>query len=202
MPTLLLALILLDTPPSPAPPSPAPAIAEKKRQTLAEVAAKGAPARKKGAPAKVLTNEDLDKARAGGAAVSVLAADGVEPVGGGGGSEGSDRTSSSNELGIVEEVSRDEATWRQRAEAARMRITEAQAVVAQGEQRLAGLRNDVAPDDPMNPFRQQTRETEIKAEAERLEEARAQVALARQALSDLEDEARRAAIPPGWLREP
>ena len=82
-----------------------------------------------------------------------------------------------------------------------MRITEAQAVVAQGEQRLAGLRNDVAPDDPMNPFRQQTRETEIKAEAERLEEARAQVALARQALSDLEDEARRAAIPPGWLRE-
>jgi hypothetical protein len=47
----------------------------------------------------------------------------------------------------------------------------------------------------------QTRESEVKVETERLESSRAELAAAKQALTDLEDEARRASIPPGWLRE-
>lgn len=196
MSALLLALLLLAEPPASPPPSPQPAPSDRKRVKLAE-AGKRAAARKKAPSPKVLTNEDLEKARDGGAAVSVLAVDGVEPAPAG--SENNPITSS--ELEPTDTVPRDEATWRQRAEAARMRITDAEAVVRQAEQRLAELRSDVAPEDPMNPFRQQAREAEIKAEMERLDAARAEVAAARQALSDLEEEARRSSIPPGWLRE-
>ena len=208
MPALLLAILLLGEPPaatpaSPAPPSPAPASPAppapdaKRDRSLGAVARRTPAAGKKAAPAKVLTNEDLDKARQGGAAVSVLAVDGVAPDAPG--SEGNPITSNEGEL--TDAVPRDEATWRQRADAARARIAEAEAVVASAEQRLAELRSDVAPEDPMNPFRQQAREADIKNETARLEAARADVAAARQAFSDLEDEARRASIPPGWLRE-
>ncbi len=199
MPTLLLALILLDTPPSPskAPASPAPAASAKKRETLAEVAARRPASGKKAPPAKVLTNDDLEKARAGGAPVSVLAADEFTA-----GPARAGNPEASDELGSAESVPKDEASWRQRAEAARMRSTDAATAVSQAEQRLGELRSDVAPEDPMNPFRQQAREAEIKAEMERLEAARAEVGAARQAVSDLEEEARKAGIPPGWLREP
>lgn len=200
MSALLLAVFLLGEPPATTPASPQPAAADKKRVTPAE-AAKRAAAKKKAPPAKVLTNEDLDKARKGDAAVSVLAADGVEPAQepAPAGSEGN--PVNTNEGESTDEVPNDEATWRQRAEAARQRITDAEVAVSQAEQRLAELRSDIAPEDPMNPFRQQTREAEITAQMEQLEAARAEVVAARQALSDLEDEARRASIPPGWLRE-
>jgi hypothetical protein len=149
---------------------------------------------KKAPPAKVLTNEDLDKARQGGAAVSVLAADGVEPA-----PVSEERFNS--EDGSTNSVAQDEATWRQRADAARQRIAEADANITQAEQRLAELRSDIGGEDVMNPFRQQNREAEIKAQSELLDAARAEAAAARQAMSDLEDEARRASVPPGWLRE-
>jgi hypothetical protein len=194
MSALLLAIFLLDGPPATAPASPAPAASDAKRdKSLGAAAAKRAPGKKK-APPKVLTNDDLDKARQGDAAVSVLAGDGADP-----GSEGNPVTSS--ELEPADSIPRDEATWRQRADAVRMRISQAEAEVTQGEQRLTELRNDLMPEDPMNPFRQQTRDAEIKAQTERLEAARAELAAARQSMSDLEDEARRASIPPGWLRE-
>lgn len=200
MSALLLAILLLGEPPaatpaSPAPASPAPPALDAKRdKSLGAVAKRTPAARKKAPPAKVLTNEDLDKARQGGAAVSVLSADGVEPAPV---SEG--RFNSEDDT--TDAVPQDEATWRQRADAARARIAEAESIVRSAEQRLAELRSDVAGEDVMNPFRQQAREADIKVETERLDAARAEVAAARQAMSDLEDEARRASIPPGWLRE-
>ena len=160
--------------------------------------AKRTTAGKKGAAPKVLTNDDLDKARQGGAAVSVLAADGVEG-GSGGSTSGEGRFNSEDDA--TNAVPQDEATWRQRADAARMRIADADANVTQAEQRLAALRSDLTADDSMNPFREQNRAGEITAQMERVDAARAEAAAARQAMSDLEDEARRSSVPPGWLRE-
>ena len=206
MSALLLAMLLLGDPPaatpaSPAPASPAPPASDAKRDhSLGAVAKRTPAARKKGPPAKVLTNEDLDKTRQGGAAVSVLAADGVEPAPVSGSLEGGEGRFNS-ETDTTDSVPQNEATWRQRADAVRTRIADSESVVTSAEHRLAELRSDVAPEDPMNPFRQQNREADIKTETERLEAARADVAAARQAFSDLEDEARRASIPPGWLRE-
>jgi hypothetical protein len=205
MSTLLLASFLVVVQPSPSPspspspgaspsPRPSPSPVSARRATLAEVAARKPPAAKKSPPAKVLTNDDLDKARTGDAPVSVLSVDGVEPPEG-------DRPVMT-EGGVVPDAVQDEATWRQRAEAARAVLKDATGLVEAHEQRLAELRDDVNPEDPMNPFRQQTREAEIIAATERLETSRAEVAAARQALSDLEDEARRQRVPPGWLREP
>jgi DNA repair exonuclease SbcCD ATPase subunit len=145
-------------------------------------------------PPKVLTNDDLEKSRQGGAAVSVLAADGVAAT--------SERNAvTSSELEPQDVVAKDEATWRPRADAARMRIAEADANLTQAEQRLAELRSDLTADDTMNPYREQNRAAEISTQMERVDASRAEAAAARQAMSDLEDEARRASIPPGWLRE-
>ena len=206
MSALLLAALLLGEPPaatpaspapaSPAPASPAPAASpspDAKRDNSLGAVARRTTAGKKTTP-KVLTNEDLEKSRQGGAAVSVLAADGVEPAPV---SEG--RFNSEDDT--TNAVLQDEATWRQRADTARTRITDADANVAQAERRLAELRSDLTADDSMNPYREQNRASEITAQMERLDAARAEAAAARQAMSDLEDEARRARVPPGWLRE-
>jgi hypothetical protein len=198
MSALLLAVLLLGDPPAAPPPSPEPLAADKKREKTAEAKAKRVPA-KKTPPAKVLTNDDLEKARQGGAAVSMLAADGVEPAPV---DVGSPTTSDPGGGDVTEKEPRTETNWRREAEASRSRITNAVELVEQIEQRLALLRNDLQPQDPMNPFREQTRQAEIKAETERLEEARARLAAARQHMSDLEEEARKAGAPPGWLREP
>ena len=208
MSALLLAVFLLGDPPAATPaspnpvspsPSPVPAAVpspapDAKRDKSLGAVAQRTTAGKKGAAPKVLTNDDLDKARQGGAAVSVLAADGVEPA-----PVSEDRFNS--EDGTTNAVVQDEATWRQRADVARMRIADADANVTQAELRLAELRSDLTADDSMNPFREQNRAGEITAQMERLDAARAEAAAARQAMSDLEDEARRSSVPPGWLRE-
>ena len=204
MSTLLLALFLLDTPkavasPSPAPsPSPSPAVAapSRKRETIAEAAARrGAAAGKKPAPAKVLTNEDLDKAREGGAAVSVLAGDGVEPP-------PMDSGSASDVVTPAPAMSDEERSWRERSKEAHGYVAQSQQRIEEAELKLAQLRDNLRPGSPMDPNQQQTREAEIQAATNDLEEARLALAAARQRLSDLEDEARRASIPAGWLSQP
>ncbi len=204
MSALLLAVLLLETPPatmsaSPTPasptPSPSPSPKPKKRETLAEAAAKQPPASKKTPPpAKVLTNEDLDKAREGGAAVSVLAGEGAEPA--------PDEGVSAGERVVSERAPTEEESWRARAQPVHAQLKAALALVEQSELRLAQLRDNLRPGDPMSPFQLQAREEEIKEETERLEQARANAAAARQALTDLQDEARRAGIPARWLEQP
>ena len=93
-----------------------------------------------------------------------------------------------------------EAAWRGRASALRDAITAAEKSIPEIEDRIAGLRNDRNPTNLMDPNREQNRQAEIaKAQAE-LESMRAGLERSRQALADLEEEARRKGIPPGWLR--
>jgi hypothetical protein len=93
---------------------------------------------------------------------------------------------------------RDEKWWRQRVAALR-------AAMAGGEQRIAALESDVnrldtqaiARDDPAQQavLRQQA----IEARGE-LERVRAGLAVTREELADVLEEARRLDVPPGWLR--
>ena len=95
-----------------------------------------------------------------------------------------------------------EASWRGRARAQREAVARAEARVKELEARVDGLRNDMSPTGLLDPSRQQTREADTARARAELEEARRQLALARQGSEDLEDQARRQRVPPGWLREP
>ena len=95
-----------------------------------------------------------------------------------------------------------EDRWRQRADDARRAIASAEKALADAEARGAQLLQDRDPMSGVNdPNRLQTLEAQrAKARAE-ADAARQSMAEARQALADLEEEARRAGVPPGWLRE-
>jgi hypothetical protein len=98
-------------------------------------------------------------------------------------------------------VERSEPFWRERARAQREEITRGEATVSELEERIAALRNDRSPTNLADPNREQTRRAQITQAMADLERARADLERSRQALSDLEEEARRKSIPPGWLRE-
>jgi hypothetical protein len=98
----------------------------------------------------------------------------------------------------------DEAYWRGRAKARRDAVAAAEARVAKAQAGAdntpAGIRQPL-PSDAMKqvPRSTATDSAHLGAEAE-LEAAKAELARARKALDDLEDEARRKSILPGWLR--
>lgn len=73
-------------------------------------------------------------------------------------------------------------------------------LLAELEARITALRNDLSPVGLGDPNRQQTRQAEIAQAQRELDAVQASVATARQAVDDLEDDARRAGALPGWVR--
>jgi hypothetical protein len=94
-----------------------------------------------------------------------------------------------------------EPYWRERAMDRRRAVERAEQRVPPIEQRIADLRNDRNPTNLMDPNREQNRQAQLAQAIADLERAKADVERARQALTDLEEDARRKSIPPGWLRE-
>ena len=139
----------------------------------------------------MLTNDDLEKTREGGAPVSNLKIEGLEGA----------EEIAVDPAGTLSAAQTEEAGWRSRADAARARLAQANALVAGIEARIVQLREDRTQGDAMNPNREQSRQAEITAEMENLASAQEGVAAARQAMAELEEEARKASVPPGWLRE-
>lgn len=99
----------------------------------------------------------------------------------------------------AEEV-KDEAYWRKRfAEARRnLRAAEYEADILQREHNVALVQYDPNPTTTMLEELTRMRVSELKR---KIDEKRAEVVQLRQALSELEDELRRAGGPPGWGRE-
>jgi hypothetical protein len=96
----------------------------------------------------------------------------------------------------------DETIWRTRARDHRDAIHNAEKSIQETQDRLNALMLDRDVTSTGDPNRLQTIEAQ-KAEARSaLERARLNLAEAQKALQDLEDEARRNNVPPGWLREP
>ncbi len=93
---------------------------------------------------------------------------------------------------------KDETWWRARMLKARADVERDRLIVTALESRVNALTRDVANRDA--PLERAALVAErLRAIAE-LERMRAQVAAGVEAISDIEDEARREGVPPGWLR--
>jgi hypothetical protein len=187
-----------DTPTASPTPSPgAPAAKGKRSGSPASKATSPSPSPT--APGHVFTNEDLPAQPS----PAVIASPG--PAGTGRGTVTTLPKSSDIPIprGATEsgpsDAAQQEAGWRGRATALRDAIIGAEKSIPEIEDRIAGLRNDRNPTNLMDPNREQNRQAAItKAQAE-LESAKAALEASRQALANLEEEARRKGIPPGWL---
>ena len=156
-------------------------------QSLGEVAARTNKDRK-GAPAKVYTNDDLDAARS-------------EPESQG--TVSTPATSAPSGAAPTPAPTMDPGQrWRRDGKQRRDAVTRSEAKVAAIQARVDALLLDRDPVNVMDPNRLQTLEA-VKARAlQDLETAKAELSQARQALEDLEEDARKSGIPAGWLREP
>jgi|SRR5437867_11064498 len=151
------------------------------------------------ATVKVYTDEDLKKARESeSGAVTVLPENGNLEAGSA--SSGDDDEVVSGEGRPVGGRRRTETYWRDRATRARTAVEEADAKVKDLEARVAAIRNDMNPVNTQDPNRLQSRDRELREAIDALDAARLSADAARKALSDLEEEARRAGALPGWLR--
>lgn len=166
-----------------------PAVGWAQKPPLAEVARKEQERRKTvKASEKVLTNEDLPPNALRPPSPATPAPTAEIPI-------PADKPEEEKEQKRDE---RDEAWWR-------ARITEARAAVQRNELFLQALQSRVnalsmefvARDDPYQ--RARIGEDRQKALAE-MERVTAEIALGRQQIEDIEEEARKAGVPPGWLR--
>ncbi|HET7292244.1 MAG TPA: hypothetical protein VFM88_07460 [Vicinamibacteria bacterium] len=118
--------------------------------------------------------------------------------------EGSASPSPSPAAGETRQAPRDEAHWRGRATALQSAITAAEARVRKAQEDYDGARKGNIQPLPMDAMSQMPPIPQVNPEADRLqkelESAKAALASAQKALADFEEEARKAGVPPGWLR--
>ena len=95
---------------------------------------------------------------------------------------------------------RNEKYWRREAAERRDVVREAEARIKELEEKITALRSDLSPVNTQDPNRLQSRDRELREAIDALDAARLSADAARKALSDLEEEARRAGALPGWLR--
>jgi len=156
-------------------------------QSLGEVAARTNKDRK-GAPAKVYTNDDLDGARSAAESQGTVSTPAASAPSG----------AAPTPAPTMDPAQR----WRRDGKQRRDAVTRSEAKVAAIQAKVDALLLDRDPVNVMDPNRLQTLEA-VKARAlQDLETAKAELSQARQALEDLEEDARKSGIPPGWLREP
>jgi chromosome segregation ATPase len=137
---------------------------------------------------RVYTNEDLEKARSKPASVVTVPGAQAAPV-------GDLESSSSDGMGA------EERGWRDRAAAARKRIKDAEKRISDAEARFNAALNDLAPNNVLDPNRMQNLEAERARAKTDLEAGKVELEEAKKALAKLDEEARRANVPAGWLRE-
>jgi hypothetical protein len=151
------------------------------------------------ATVKVYTDDDLKKARESeSGAVTVLPENGnleAAPA-----ASSADDEVVSGEGRPVGGRKRNEEYWRNRTTQLREAAQEADNKVKELEARIAELRNDMSPTNVQDPNRLQSRDRELREAMDSLDATRSAAETARKALADLEEEARRAGVPPGWVR--
>lgn len=153
-------------------------------QTLAELAKKEQERRKAiKAPAKVLTSQDVPKG-APPAPAAPPAASGAKP------------DAKADAKG--DEPVKDEAWWRARLTPLREDLRRNEMFGEALQTRINSLASDFASrDDPYQ--RARIADDRMKALAE-LDRIKADIDQAKKKIADIEEEARRAGVPPGWLR--
>ncbi len=178
-------------------------------QSLGDAAAREKAKRDKRGPTstRVITGEDLQAGRPPAKKGETQPANTATPTPPPGGSrpegssqpEGSSRPSS----GVAEGSSNfntNEAAWRQRAKAQRDAIAAIETSIQMNQDKLSRLMADLEPVGLGDPNRLQTIENMKAQTRQALEKGAADLAAAKKAMQDLEEEARRNNVPAGWLR--
>lgn len=159
--------------------------------TLAELA-KREEARRKGvtAPAKVVTNDDVPK----GAAARPGAPASDDKAG-----KADDKPSAADEKSTKpDEPVKDAAWWQKRIATVRDELKRNEMFVDAMQTKINSLSADFAArDDPYQRARVAEERTRAIAEMDR---AKAEIDEQKKKIAGIEDEARRAGVPPGWVR--
>jgi hypothetical protein len=172
----------------------APAFAQS--PTLAELA-KREEARRKAvqAPAKVVTDADVKK---GTPAAPPPAAAGAPGASAAGGSTPAPATAADKPASKPDEPAKDEAYWKDRITQVREELRRNEMFAEALQTRVNALTADfTARDDPYQ--RARIGEDRVKALAE-LDRLKTEVDLQKKKLDEIQEEARRAGVPPGWVR--
>ena len=143
-------------------------------------------------PGRVLTEEDGKQATAKGVgSVTALTGENASPA------------AEVERQPTEKSIDPQQAAWKARSDSARAAVVDAQNKLDEMERDLAALRSDLTPlsaADAQDPMRLQKREARIVEMNRQIQAQKAAIAEARQALSAFEDEARKNAVPAGWLR--
>jgi hypothetical protein len=164
---------------------------------LGEVARKEAERRKEAPPSgKVYTNKDLpasaqDRPPMPSAYADSVDADQADPAGGPAPAPAKGEAASRTPV-------RDEAWWRARMTTARDAVREHEVAAEALQTRINALGRDFVSRD--NPVQRAQIGAERAAALEELSRTHAAIERAKQEIEQIADEARRAGVPPGWLR--
>lgn len=173
-------------------------------QSLADVARKEAE-RRKGVsqPSKVYTNDDVEKAAGPlttGTSVKTSPPDATGQAAAGSTADAtkSDAKPPTETSGPSAAGRGDEATWRNRITTARQALAKAEAFERALQSQINGLWADfTARDNPVERTKIEQDRASAMTEHDRV---KAEVASLKTEIADIEEEARRAGVPPGWLR--
>lgn len=160
-------------------------------QSLADVARKEEARRKHVAkPARVLTNKDLKPSEIpippAGSDQAAPAADGAKP----------DATKVTDEP--QDQQDRDEQAWRDRMARARADLEHSEMYLDALQSKINSLWADFTSRD--DPAQRAVIEADRKKALAEFDRVKQQVQDQKKAIDDLEEEARKAGVPPGWLR--
>ncbi len=166
----------------------APALAQQ-TSTLGE-AAKKEEARRKGiaTPSKVYTNKDLPKAPSSQPASPAASAPAAK-------APAEQKPQDANKP--AEEV-KDEAWWRARMTNARTELQRNEMAAEAFQSRVNALSTDFAARD--DPYQRAQLALDRQKTLNELERVKSEIVRLKQVIADIEEEARVAAVPPGWLR--
>lgn len=174
-------------------------------QSLADVARESTATRtEQRKPVKVYTNDNLKADITPSSPVASSSADDLTSPDASGamtpadGSAPADAASSGPVTDARDQRSKDEAAWRARITAARESLDRSTSFASALQTQINSLTTDfVSRDDPAQ--RAQIEQQRLKAVAE-LERTQREIESNRKAIAAIEDEARKAGVPAGWLR--
>ena len=167
------------------------------QQSLADVARKEEDRRKAiKKPSKVLTNKDLNPvpATTGSTATTAPAGGGTTPAAGSGGAA----PAQGQDTAKTTEPSKDQAYWSGRAKGLQTQLDRDQAFAAALQSQINALTTQyVNQSDPVQQAKLASDKQKALDEVNRLAK---QLADDKKAIADLQEDARRAGVPSGWLR--
>lgn len=166
-------------------------------QSLADVARKEEERRKaiKGS-GKVYTNDDLVRTREGSAPPASDATS--APAGGAANATPNAATEKPGEKPAVTDETKTEPYWKKRMTTAQEQLNRNKVLQVALEGRVNGLNAEIVNMD--NPYQRTVLQENLKTAMIELERVKRDIVAGTKAVADIQEEARKANIPPGWLR--